>query len=136
MAVGDKSAGANLAITIGGTALSCPQSFKVSPTSKFVEYECPGAAATQRVFVSRSWDGSAMDYVDNDDLDKLNAWNASPGVDQAVVIYPDGNVSGKTKIAFSAFIDAGLEGGMGNIGSSPIQFTIDGTVTLTAASGS
>lgn len=136
MAVGDKFAGANLAATIGGTALNCPQSFRVVPTSKFVEYECPGASGTQRVFVARNWEASMVDYIDNDDHTKLNAWNAAAGTVQAVVIYPDGNVSGKTKITFDAYPDAGIEGGMGNIGSSPISLTVNGGVTLASATGS
>lgn len=130
MAVGDKFAGANLSITIGGTALTCPQSYRVIPTSSFVEYNCPGATGTQRVFVAKNWDGSVMDYVDNDDQAKINAWNAAAGTDQAVVINPDGSTSGQMTITFDAFVDAGLEGGMGNIGSVPINLTINGGVTV------
>ena len=136
MAVGNKFTGANLSITIGGTAMNCPQSFRVIPTSKFVEYECPGAAATLRVFTSRSWDASAVDFTDNDDFAKTNAWNAAPGTAQAVIIYPDGITSGQTKITFSAYVDAGIEGSMGSIGSNPINFTVNGDVTLAASSGS
>lgn len=136
MAVGDKFAGKSLAITIGGTALDCAQSYRVVPTSRFVEYDCPAAAATQRVFVARSWDASCMDYSDNDSHDKINAWNASAGTTQAVVIYPNGNVSGQTKISFGAFVDAGQELSMGSMGSVPITFTVSGDVTFESATGS
>lgn len=136
MAVGDKWSGANLAITIGGTAVPCPQSISVTPTDQFVEYKCPGAAAVERIWTARSWDANIVCFPNNDDADDLNAFAANPGTTQPIVAYPDGNTSGKVKVTFDAFVAPGLASAMDSVGSSTINLVVDGAVTIGTATGS
>lgn len=137
MAVGDKFAGPNLAITIGGTAVPCPQSFSFTPTDQFVEYNCPGASGVQRLWTARSWAAALAYLPDNDNHDILAFFNGSPGVTKEVVVYPDGNVSGQTKVAADCYVAVGLElSSYGSNGSAPVSLVVDGEPTFSTATGS
>jgi len=134
---GEKYAGPNLAVTIGGTAVVCPQSFSFTPTDQFVEYNCPGAAGVQRQWTARSWAASLAYLPNNNSHDILGFFNATPGVTKEVIVYPDGNTSGLTKVTANCYVAVGMElGSYGAVGSAPVSLVVDGEPTFANATGS
>ena len=127
-------AGRNLAVTIGGTAVPCPQSFRFTSTKDIVEFWCVSATGKQKILVGTSNDAEATFFPEKTDHADITSFNSDDL--EAVVVYPDGNTSGNIKITFNAYVSAGLEVSQGNPGSSSITMNIDGGVTLAAATGS
>ncbi len=127
-------AGRLLAVTVSSTAVPCPQSVSISASQDLVEYYCTGDAGKQKILLGTGWTGSCTFFPEDTDFADINSFNTTTAV--AVVIYPDGNASGKMKISFNAYCSTGLEVSVGSAGSSTINFAIDGDVTFAAASGS
>lgn len=133
--MGTKFAGKNLAITVGGTALNCPQSFDVDSDLEFIEFYCVGTAGKQRIPDGVSWSASATFFPDNDDAsDIAGLLNDDTAV--AVVVYPDGNTASNIKITFNAFSAPGLSVNRGSVASGKVKFVVSGDVTFAAATGS
>jgi hypothetical protein len=126
----DQWTGKNLALTIEGDAVTCPQSFEVSGSHEFVEYYCVGTAGKQRVFDGTNWTASVTFFPEDNDHADLTDFNNTTAV--AILAYPDGNTAGKTRVSFSAFSSVGLTTQRGSPGSSTVTFIIDGDVTFDA----
>ena len=127
--------GKNLAITIDGDPVTCPQSFEVSGSHEFVEYYCVGTAGKQRVHDGTNWTASCTWFPENDDHADLTDFNNTAAV-AAVIVYPDGNTSGNIKITFNAYTSVSLSTQRSSVGSSTITFVVDGDVTFGSATGS
>lgn len=127
-------AGRNLAVTIAGTAVPCPQSLTLTPAQDFAEYYCPGTTDKQRVLIGTGWSGSLTFFPEDDDHADVTAFNTATAV--AIVAYPDGNTAGKIKATFNAYCACSLDTNSGNVASATVTFTIDGAVTFAAATGS
>lgn len=126
--------GRNLAVTIDGDVVPCVQSVSLNPTQDFAEYYCPGVTGKQKVLIGSAWTGSVTFFPEDDDHVDLTSFNTDTAV--AIIIYPDGNTSGKIKATCSAYCATGLETNNGSIGSATVTLNIDGAVTFAAASGS
>ena len=130
----DQFTGKNLAVSVGSAAVTCPQSFEINGQHDFVEFYCVGTDGKQRIYDGTNWTASCVWFPeDNDHADLTDFNNTTAG---AVTVYPDGNTSGKMKITFTAYASVGLNISRGSVGSSTINFTIDGDVTFTNATGS
>lgn len=132
--MGDQWVGKNLALTIDGDPVTCPQSFSLNGKQDFVEFYCPATDGKQKVYDGTNWDGSCVWFPENDDHADLTDFNNSTAA--AVIVYPDGNTSGRIKITFSAYTAISLDTQRSSPGSSTITFNIDGDVTFAAATGS
>lgn len=130
----DQFTGKNLALTIEGDPVTCPQSFEVTSNFDFLEYYCVASSAKQRILNGTDWTASAVWFPEFDDHADLTDFNNTTAV--AIVVYPDGNTTGNIKITFNAFTTAGLNVSRGSVGSSTINFIIDGDVTFGSATGS
>ena len=127
-------AGRNLAISIDGDAVPCPQSVTLTPSQDIVEFYCTGASGKQKVLLGTAWTGSASFFPEENDQADITSFNTTTAV--AVIVYPDGNTNGYMKITFNAYCSAGLDLSVGSVGSSTVNFAIDGDVTFGAATGS
>jgi hypothetical protein len=126
----DQFTGKNLAITIEGDPVTCPQSFEVNGQHEFVEFYCVGTAGKQRTFDGTNWTASCTWFPeDNDHADLTDFNNVAP---VAILVYPDGNTAGKIRVSFSAFSSVGLTTQRSSVGSSTVNFIIDGDVTFDA----
>lgn len=132
--MGDQWVGKNLALTIENAPVTCPQSFELNGQHDFVEYYCVGTDGKQKIYDGTNWTGSCTWFPENDDHADLTNFNNTTAV--AVVVYPDGNTSGRIKITFNAFTSVGLNTQRSSVGSSTVNFVIDGDVTFAAATGS
>ena len=132
--MGNQFAGRNLAVTIGGTAVPCPQSAEVTPSQDITEYYCTSASGKQKILLGTNWAGNCVFFPENNDQADITSFNTTTAV--AVVIYPDGNVNGNMKITFDAYCSTGLGVNLGNPGSSTVNFAVDGDVTFGSATGS
>lgn len=129
----DQFTGKNLAITIEGDAVPCPQSFEVNGSHNFVDYYCVGTAGKQTIFDGTSWNASCTFFPESDEDEELLDFNNTTAV--AIIVYPDGNTSGNIKITFSAYTSVGLNVQRGSVASATVNFAIDGAVTFGAATG-
>ena len=132
--MGDQWTGKNLAITIDGDPVTCPQSFEINGQHDFVEFYCPGTDGKQKVYDGTNWTASNVWFPENDDHADLTDFNNTTPV--AIVAYPDGNTSGRIKITFNAFTSVNLGTQRSSVASSTITYVIDGDVTFAAATGS
>lgn len=132
--MGDQWVGKNLAITIDGDPVTCPQSYELNGQHDFVEYYCVGTDGKQKVYDGTNWTASNVWFPENDDHADLTDFNNTTAV--AVVVYPDGNTSGRIKITYNAFTTVSLSAQRSSPGSSTINHIIDGDVTFAAATGS
>lgn len=130
----DQFTGKNLAVSIAAAAVTCPQSFEVNGQHEFIEYYCVGTDGKQRVYDGTNWTASCVWFPEDNDHADLTDFNNTTSA--AITVYPDGNTSGKIKITFNAFSSVGLNVSRGSVGSSTINFVIDGDVTFTNATGS
>ncbi len=132
--MGNQFAGRNLAVTIGGTAVPCPQSVTVTPSQDIYEYYCTGASGKQKILLGTAWSGSCIFFPEDNDQADITSFNTTTAA--AVIVYPDGNTNGSMKITFSAYCSTGLDLSVGSAGSSTVNFMIDGDVTFGSATGS
>lgn len=126
----DQFTGKNLALTIEGDSVTCPQSFEVNGQHEFIEYFCVGTDGKQRVYDGTNWTASCVWFPEDNDYADLTDFNNTAAV--AILVYPDGNTAGKTRVSFSAFSSVSLTTSRGSVGSSTINFIIDGNVTFDA----
>lgn len=127
----DQFSGKNLALTIGGVTVTCPQSFEVTSNFDFLEYYCVASSAKQRVLNGTDWTASCVWFPENNDQTDISDFNNTATA--AVVVYPDGATAGNIKITFDAYSTCGLNTSRGSVGSSTINFIIDGDVTFEGA---
>ncbi len=127
-------AGRDLAVTINGTAVPCPQSAEFTPSQDIYEYYCTGATDKQKILLGTGWSGSITFFPEDNDQTDITSFNTTTAV--AVVCYPAGNTSGNIKITCNAFCSTGLSTAVGSAGSSTINLMIDGTVAFGSATGS
>jgi len=130
----DQFTGKNLALTIEGDAVPCPQSFEVTSNHDFVEYFTVGTDGKQRIHDGTNWSATCTFFPENDDDEELADFNNTTAV--ACIVYPDGNTSGKIKITFNAYTSVAQSTSRGSVGSATVTFNIDGGVTITNATGS
>ena len=126
----DQFTGKNLSITIDGDAVTCPQSFEINGQHDFVEFYCVGTAGKQRVYDGTNWTASVTWFPEDNDHADITDFNNTAAV--AVLAYPDGNTAGKIRVSFSAFSSVGLSTQRSSVGSSTVNFVIDGDVTFDA----
>ena len=130
----DQFTGKNLAITIEGDPVPCPQSFEVNGQHDFVEYFCVGTDGKQRIHDGTNWSASCTFFPEYDDGATIADFNNTSAV--AIIVYPDDNTAGKIKITFNAYTSVGISTQRGSPGASTVNFVIDGAVTFGAATGS
>ncbi len=130
----DQFTGKNLALTIEGDAVPCPQSFEVNGSHDFVEYYTVGTDGKQRIHDGTNWNATCTFFPENDDDEELLDFNNTTAV--ACIVYPDGNTSGKMKITFTAYTSVAQSTSRGSVASATVTFNTDGAVTFGAATGS
>lgn len=130
----DQFTGKNLAITIEGDPVPCPQSFEINGAHNFVDYYCVGTAGKQSIHDGTAWTASCTFFPEDDEDEELADFNNTTAV--AIVVYPDGNATGKIKMTFNAYTSVGLNVARGSVASATVNFAIDGGVTITNATGS
>ena len=127
-------AGRNLAVTIGGTSVPCPQSAEFTPSQDIYEFYCTGASGKQKILLGTGWTGSITFFPEENDQTDIASFNTTTAA--AIIVYPDGNTSGYMKITCNAYCSTGLSLSVGSAGSSTINLMIDGDVTFGSATGS
>lgn len=118
-------------LTVGGTAVPCPQSLDLSPTNEIFEYYCPTATGKQKIVYGTNWSGSAMFFPDNDDHAEMVSFNSTSLL--GVTAYPAGTAAGNMKITFTAYCSAGLSVPITSAASATINFDVSGVPTFAAA---
>ena len=126
----DQFTGKNLSVTIDSDAVTCPQSFEINGQHDFVEFYCVGTAGKQRVYEGTNWTASVTWFPEDNAHPHITDFNHTAAV--AVLAYPDGNTAGKIRVSFSAFSSVGLSTQRSSVGSSTVNFVIDGDVTFDA----
>lgn len=116
------------ALTIGGTAVPCPQSLDLTPSKEMFEYYCSGATGKQKIVLGTNWSGSINFFPDKDDFAELNAFNTNNLL--AVTAYPSGTAAGGTKITLSAYVSTGLSTPATSAGSATISLNVNGEPTF------
>ena len=115
------------ALTVGGTAVPCPQSIDLTPSKEMFEFYCPTASGKQKIVLGTNWTGSITFFPDKDDFAEINAFNGNELL--GVTAYPSGTAAGM-KITLNAYVSTGLSAPATSAGSATINLDVNGVPTF------
>ena len=105
-----KYTGANLEITMGSTAILCDHIRSVSTSEKVNTVDTTGACDTYATFLATRRDADVTLEVLDDTVTNVVYGLFGPAQSgQTLIIYPQGNSSGKPKLTCSDFIITGRD---------------------------